>query len=162
MEALDDLIRVLDREAVVIEHVLFRLKALELLLAADEHRFLALAAEELEDAAERAGTLEAMRALAAEESAEGLGVDPGEINLSEILRVADERQRGDLVRAQLRLRGLLAELEEQANLDRDLALARIAKVRATIERLSGTPGSRYGQDGITRRSRAGGAVDERL
>lgn len=148
MEAVDELIRILDREAVVYEHVLFRLKAVELLLAAGEGRFLPDAAEELDEAIDRIGALETMRALAAEEIGETLGLEPGTCTLSDALRLADDRQRGHLLRAQVRLRELIGEVEQQAALDRDLALARVAEVRAAIERLSGVRGARYGQDGI--------------
>lgn len=164
MEALNELIRILDREAVVADHVLFRLKGLELLLAAGEHRFLPDASEELDEAIDRMGALETMRALASDEVGEALGLEPGTCTLSDVLRVADDRQRANLLRAQVRLRGLLAEMDELAALDRDLALARVAEVRAAIERLVGVRGARYGRDGIVAPSRgpASGTFDEKL
>lgn len=162
MEAVDELIRIMDREAVVFEHVLFRLKAIELLLASGEHRFLTEASEELDGAVDRIGALETMRALAAEEVAEALGLDAGECTLSDVLRVADDRQRGQLLRAQVRLKQVLAEVEAQGALGRDLALARVAEVRAAIERLSGDRGARYGQDGIVQAPRPASSFDEKL
>jgi hypothetical protein len=162
VDAVNELLRILDREAVVIEHVLFRLKAVELLLAADEHRFLAQSADELTEAVERLGALEALRAVAAERVGEAVGAAPGEVVLSDALRLADDAQRAGLLRAQLRLRGLLDELEAQAALDKDFALGRIAQVRAALERLSGAPASRYGQDGMTERMRPPSAFDQKL
>jgi hypothetical protein len=147
-DAVAELIRILDREAVVMERVLFRLKGIELLVAATEHRFLADAAKELDDAVEQLGALEGMRAMVAGGLAEALGAEAGSITLSDALRLADDRQRGDLVRLQVRLRELAGELEAQSALDRDLTLARVAQVRAALERLRDAPADRYGQDGL--------------
>lgn len=147
-DAVAELIRILDREAVVMERVLFRLKGVELLVAANEHRFLADAAKELDEAVEQLGALEGMRAMVAGGLAEALGAEAGSITLSDALRLADDRQRGNLVRLQLRLRELAEELEAQSQLDRDLTLARVAQVRAALERVRGAPADRYGQDGL--------------
>lgn len=162
MEAVNELIRILDREAVVAERALLRLKALELLLSADEHRFLSEAAREVDETVDRMGALETMRALGCEEIGQALGLEAGTCTLSDVLRMADDRQRGELLRAQSRLRALLAELERETALSRDLALARVALVRESLERLGGQPGARYGRDGIVRGPHTSGIVDERL
>lgn len=162
-DAVAELIRILDREAVVMERVLFRLKGIELLVASSEHRFLAAAAKELDAAVEQLGALEGMRAMVAGGLAEALGAEAGAVTLSDALRLADDRQRGDLLRLQLRLRGLAEELEAQGQLDRDLTLARVAQVRAALERVRGAPADRYGQDGLIQAAPSRrGEFDERL
>ncbi|HWH31231.1 MAG TPA: flagellar export chaperone FlgN [Egibacteraceae bacterium] len=162
MDAVNELRRILDRESVVVELVLFRLKAMELLLSAGEHRFLNDAAEELDQAVDRLEALETMRGLSVEELAQALGMPVEECALTDVLRLADERQRGELVTSQVRLSGLLRELEGQTALARDLALARVAAVRAALERLSRVPGSRYGRDGIVPGRGGNRSFDERL
>ena len=147
-DAVAELIQILDREAVVLERVLFRLKGIELLVASNEHRFLADAAKELDETVEQLGALEGMRAMVAGGLAEALGAEAGAVTLSDALRLADDGQRGELLRLQLRLRGLAEELEVQGQLDRDLTLARVAQVRAALERVRGAPADRYGQDGL--------------
>jgi hypothetical protein len=147
-DAVAELIRILDREAVVLERVLFRLKGIELLVAVDEHRFLSDAAKELDEAVEQLGALEAMRAMVAGGLAEALGSEAGAVTVRDAMRLADDRQRGDLLRLQLRLRELNEEMDAQAHLARDLSLARVAQIRAALERLRGAPSDRYGQDGL--------------
>lgn len=162
-DAVAELIRILDREAVVMERVLFRLKGIELLVAVDEHRFLSDAAKELDEAVEQLGALEAMRAMVAGGLAEALGSEAGAVTLADAMRLADDRQRGDLLRLQLRLRGLNEEMDAQAQLARDLSLARVAQLRAALERLRGARSDRYGQDGLIQTASSSRVeFDERL
>lgn len=69
----DQLVSLLQRQITALEAVECRLRALELLLAADEQRFVATAMAELEQASERLAALELGRALVL--SAAGLPVD---------------------------------------------------------------------------------------
>ena len=59
----DQLVTLLQRQLAAMELVEARLRTLELLLAADEQRFVAAALDELEDASERLAALELGRAL---------------------------------------------------------------------------------------------------
>jgi hypothetical protein len=58
----DEVVAVLAREQRALEHLLFRLQHARGVLAADDERFLAMAADELESAAETVRELEAARA----------------------------------------------------------------------------------------------------
>jgi hypothetical protein len=58
----DEVVAVLAREQVALEHLLFRLNHARGVLAADDERFLAMAADELESAAHNVRELEAARA----------------------------------------------------------------------------------------------------
>jgi hypothetical protein len=162
-DAVEELVRILDRAAVLMERVLFRLKGIEVLAASDEHRFLAEASRELNEALEQLGSQEAMRAMVAGALAAALGMEPGAVTMSDVMSLADDRQRGELLRLQLRLRELHEEMDAQAQLDRDLSLARVAQIRAALERLRGAPADRYGQDGLTQSSPRGRTeFDERF
>jgi hypothetical protein len=61
-EAVDEVVAVLAREQVALERLLFRLHHAKGVLAADDERFLAMAADELESAAHTVRELEAARA----------------------------------------------------------------------------------------------------
>lgn len=161
-DAVRELITILDREAVAMERVLFRLKGVEVLVAADEHRFLNDAAEELDTAVEGVAALEAMRAMVAGGLADALGAEAGAVTLTDAMRLADDRQRGELLRLQLRLKALHDELDAATQLARDLTLARVAQVRAALERLRGAPADRYGQDGLIQPGHARAEFDRRL
>ncbi|MFA9446396.1 hypothetical protein [Egicoccus sp. AB-alg6-2] len=69
----DQLVSLLQRQVAALDAVESRLRALELLLAADEQRFLGEAMHELEQASERLAALELGRALVL--SSAGLSVD---------------------------------------------------------------------------------------
>ena len=69
----DQLVTLLQRQRLALELVEARLRALELIVAADEQRFVAAALDELEAASERLAALELGRALAL--SAAGIAPD---------------------------------------------------------------------------------------
>lgn len=69
----EELAELLRREADALSRLESRLRALELVVAADEQRFVSLALEELEDASEQLAGLELARVLAL--SAAGYGPD---------------------------------------------------------------------------------------
>lgn len=70
---IDELAELLQREALALRHLEARLRALELVVAADEQRFVPLALEELEHASEQVAGLELARVLAL--STAGYGPD---------------------------------------------------------------------------------------
>jgi hypothetical protein len=67
----DEVVAVLAREQVALEHLLFRLNHAKGVLAADDERFLAMAADELETAAHTVRELEAARAAVIGGTADG-------------------------------------------------------------------------------------------
>jgi hypothetical protein len=67
----DEVVAVLAREQRALEHLLFRLHHARGVLATDDERFLAIAADELEEAAHTVRDLEAARARVVSESSPG-------------------------------------------------------------------------------------------
>lgn len=61
---IDELVELLRRQTATTEQLELRLRALELVVAADEQRFVSLALDELERASEELGALELTRVLA--------------------------------------------------------------------------------------------------
>lgn len=157
-----ELIRILEREAALIEHVLYRLKSLQLLVSADEHRFLGQSAEELHEAAEELGALDAVRALLVEDLKGRHGL-PEDANLGDLADAAGGEDRGLLHALRRRLLGLTSQLEAEAASSRSLTLSRVAEVRKLLERVAGNPGARYGTDGIVAPpSQPSRSIDRRL
>lgn len=162
MEPVQELVHILGREAIVLERVLMRLKGLELLLVTNEHRFLSNASADLDEALDLLDTWEERRTSVSRTIAASFGVDQADITVSEIIGRLTEPNRGLLLAAQVRLRELLADVVNQAGLDRDLAGAGVARVRVALERLGSAPGARYGQDGIMPRGKAPLSFDQRF
>ena len=81
----DQLVTLLQRQLAAMELVEARLRTLELLLAADEQRFVAAALDELEDASERLAALELGRALVLD--AAGF---PAEVRGEDLVAATDE------------------------------------------------------------------------
>lgn len=86
----EELAELLRREAEALARLEARLRALELVVAADEQRFVSLALEELEDASEQVAGLELARVLAL--STAGYGPDVSATELR-------SRDDGDLANA---------------------------------------------------------------
>lgn len=89
----EELAELLRREADALSRLESRLRALELVVAADEQRFVSLALEELEDASEQLAGLELARVLAL--SAAGHGPDV----TAETLISSDRSEQHQLARA---------------------------------------------------------------
>lgn len=80
---IDELTQLLERQTEAISALEARMRALELVVAAEEHRFLSIALEELETASERLAALELSRSLAF--SAAGIPADASPDDLLEHL-----------------------------------------------------------------------------
>jgi hypothetical protein len=119
----DELIELLRREIVAMELVEARLRALELLAAADEHRFLTVALDELDVAAERLAALEVGRTL----SVMSTGFTP-DVTAS---RLADSLQGEEGERLRAVVEGLRVAAE-RLTLARDRARAVVAGGREAI------------------------------
>lgn len=89
---IDELVDLLHREAAAADHVAARTRALELIVAAGERRFLGMALDELESASERLSGLELTRSLTF--VAAGLSPDMSAAEL--VAAVADPGERSML------------------------------------------------------------------
>lgn len=103
---IDELAALMQRQIVALERLENRMRTLELLMAADEERFLAAAVDELEDASERVAALELGRVLALTSA----GFSP-EVSAQELLEVPQEPSgASQLVEVLERLREVTAQV----------------------------------------------------
>jgi hypothetical protein len=116
----DDLVGVLARERRALEHLLFRLHHTRTVLTADDERFLALAADELEVAAETVRELEAARAAL---------LDAGSGTLRDLAAGAPEPYGSLLHDHRVALGRLAGEIGALLESTQDLAADRLADVR---------------------------------
>lgn len=129
---IDDVAQLLWRETQAVETVEARLRALELLAAAGEDRFVAVALDELDSASERLASLELGRVVAL--TGAGLGPDVTASELSDLLDDGAEALRPAL----------------------DALGAAAARMEDARERARAVVG--HGVDEITRRLEASGAL----
>jgi hypothetical protein len=132
----DELVALLQRQRDALELLESRLRALELLVAADEQRFVAAALDELEDASERLAALELGRVLVLDSA--GYGPD---LAAEELVReVADADVAARFVAVVDRMRLAVARV----GIARERALAVIRpdaeQVRARLEAASAYAG----------------------
>ncbi|MFP4634398.1 MAG: hypothetical protein ACLFRD_00935 [Nitriliruptoraceae bacterium] len=95
----DELVDLLARQTDAIATLEARLRALELVVAADEHRFVPIALEELEAAAEQLAALELTRMLAFDMA--GIGIDASPDQLLEHASARYERASVEVLRVRL-------------------------------------------------------------
>lgn len=87
----DELVQLLERQTGAVRSLEGRLRALELLVAAREQRFVSFALEELEQAAEHLAALELGRAMVMDTA--GFGAD---VRASQLVEAADPELAGQL------------------------------------------------------------------
>jgi hypothetical protein len=133
---IEELVTLVQRQVAALELVESRLRALELLVAADEQRFVSAALDELEAASERLAALELGRVLSV--TAAGFAVDVAASELLEAAEDPDLASRFGVILDGMRL------AVARVGLARDRALAVIdagaADVRARLEAASAYAG----------------------
>lgn len=120
---IEDLYRLLTRQVAAVDAIESRLRALELVVAADERRFVAIALDELESASEDLAALELARSLAMMSA--GLSPDLSATDL--LARIPDADDRALLASVIDQLRGSTWRLEEARERTRQIV------GRATVE-----------------------------
>jgi hypothetical protein len=120
---IEELYRLLTRQVAAVDAIESRLRALELVVAADERRFVAIALDELESASEDLAALEVARSLAM--MAAGLSPDLSANDL--LARIPDADDRALLASVIDQLRGSTWRLEEARERTRQIV------GRATVE-----------------------------
>jgi hypothetical protein len=129
----DELVELLRRQVAALEMLEGRLRTLELLAAAGEQRFVAVAFDELELAAERVGALELIRAL----SMADMGLDP-DASAEQVVAATDGGEEGPVAAA--------------------VRMLRVAAERAGVARERARLVVSDGYDEISRRLEASGAL----
>ena len=118
---MDDVLAVLDREARALEHLLFRLQHARGVLVAADERFIGLAADELEVAAETVRELEACRAAVIDGAA-------GTVTLRTLACGADEPHSTLLHEHRAALGRLAGEVGALLESTQELATDRLAEL----------------------------------
>ncbi len=126
---IQELYQLLHRQTVAVETLEGRLRALELVVAADERRFVALALDELERASEQLSALELARSLALTSA----GMSP-DVNARDLLRaIEDEGDRTLLAGVIDRLRVATSRLEAAQQRARIVVGSSATELRSRID-----------------------------
>ena len=126
---IEELYQLLHRQTVAVETLEGRLRALELVVAADERRFVAVALDELESASEQLSALELTRTLALTTA----GMSP-DISARDLLaNIRDEGERTLLAGVIDRLRQATVRLEDARERARVVVGRSASDLRARID-----------------------------
>jgi hypothetical protein len=143
---MEELARLLNRERMLLELLLFKLVSLRQLLLASEVRFLPWAAEEVDRATAKVREAELRRSLAVEDLSVNLRPDgsraptvstPSPVTLKTLAESAPEPWRTIFAEHRRAFLELAADLEDAVSATRRLALSGGAAVSATLDRLTG-------------------------
>ena len=136
---MDMLARLLNRERLLLELLVFKLVELRQLLSIGETRFLGWAAEETERAVEAVREIELERAVLVTAVAAESGLTENEASLSALIDVAPEPYRTLLEEDRLALTALSAEVAEVLATTRTLADAGSEAISEILGRVDATP-----------------------
>ena len=132
LEALADL---LGRERTLLDVLVYRLVELRALLVSGDGRFLAWAAEEVEDATSAVRAAELQRAMLVADLAETLGASPDTLTLGVLVDLADPPWRALLGDHRTALLALSAEVDDHSSAVRRLAHTTSDAVASRLERV---------------------------
>jgi hypothetical protein len=132
MTELELLVDLLGRERTLLDVLVYRLVELRALLVSSETRFLAWAAEEVEDATAAVRAAELSRAMLVSQMAEAWGLLEETLTLSLLIEMADPPWRALLQDHRLALAALTAEVDDHASAVRRLARTTTDSVAAVL------------------------------
>lgn len=145
---LEGLADTLWQERHMVERLLYRMVVARLLLAADEHRFVAAAMDEVEEVVDALRAAEARRTHALLEVADRLEVPVEDLTLAEVTRRAPVAMRTVLEDHRKAFLELTAEIEETAAANRQLASSALGRVQRSLDALAGAnPATTYDATG---------------
>jgi hypothetical protein len=136
MGELEELVELLGRERELLDVLVFRLVELRALLVSGEGRYLAWAAEEVEDATAAVRGAELNRALLVSRIAESRDALDEELTLAVLVDLADPPWRALLQDHRSALAVLAAEVDDQASAVRRLARTTTDSVAALLAQVS--------------------------
>jgi hypothetical protein len=140
MTELELLVDLLGRERTLLDVLVYRLVELRALLVsanAGHGRFLAWAAEEVEDATAAVRAAELSRAMLVSEMAQGWGLLEETLTLAVLIETADPPWRALLQDHRCALAALTAEVDDHASAVRRLARTTTDSVAAVLARVGG-------------------------
>jgi hypothetical protein len=137
MTELELLVEVLGCERTLLDVLVYRLVELRALLVSGDGRFLAWAAEEVEDATSAVRAAELSRAILISEMAEARGLLEETLTLAVLVETADPPWRALLQDHRLALAALTAEVDDHASAVRRLARTTTDAVAAVLAQVGG-------------------------
>jgi hypothetical protein len=147
---LEDLADTLWQERHMVELLLFKLVTAKLLLAADEHRFVGAAVDEVTEVVEALRGAEGRRVAALQSVADRLEIPVEDLTLSEVVRRAPAPMNHVFRDHRDAFLGMTREIEETASANRQLASAALGRVRRSLDALTGaSPVTTYNAAGTT-------------
>jgi hypothetical protein len=135
---LEGLADTLWHERHVVEALLYRMTTARLLLAADEHRFVSVVMDEVEQVVAALHTAEEQRVQALARVAAQLGTPTEELTLPELARRAPAALRTVFEDHRRAFLDLTTEVEETAAANRQLASGALGRVQRSLDALAGT------------------------
>lgn len=145
---LEGLADTLWQERHMVEALLYRMVTAKLLLAADEHRFVSAAMDEVEHVVDQLRDAEHDRLAALVEVANRMEVPVEDLTLAEIARRAPAAMRMVFDDHRTAFLDLTAEIEQTADANRQLASSALGRLQRSLDALSGAgPASTYNAAG---------------
>lgn len=141
------LVGVINRECVLLQHLVFKLRSAEMLANAGEARFITLISDEVDSAALDLGAIEVARALLVADVTHQLGI-PDDATLLELTEHAPEEIFTPLQQARSRLIDLMEELDDAARAATGAVTDRLDEVHTSLDTMQlseiGGISDRYG------------------
>lgn len=137
--SLERLADTLGAERRVVEYLLFKLVSAKLLLAADEHRFVPPALDEVERVVAALRDAERERTAALTVTAREWGIPARDLSLSELVRTSPEPMATVFREHQAAFTALAEEIEETAADNRRLATSALTQVQQALDALTAPP-----------------------
>lgn len=134
---LEELADILWQERHLVEALLYRLVVARLLLAADEHRFVAAAIDEVEDVVHALRRAERDRSDTLSAVAEHLEVPVDDLTLADIARRAPRSLQPVFADHREAFLALIAEIEQAAEANRHLASSALRRLQRLLGALTG-------------------------
>lgn len=122
----------------MVESLLYRMVVAKLLLAADEHRFVAAAIDEVEDVVDALRHAEQDRLDALLAVADRLQVPVEDLTLAEVARLAPASMRSVFTDHRDAFLALTTEIEQTAEANRRLASSALARLQRSLDALAGS------------------------
>lgn len=147
------LVGLLNREARLLERLVFKLAETELLTAAGESRFMGLILDEVDDVSKDLGGIEVARSMLVADLCDALGLQD-DISLHELIAYAPADTSPLLDELRDRMIAAANEVTEIAAQGSSTTQAQLDRVSSTLERLEPTiaGGDRYNEFGQQRRA----------
>lgn len=152
---LEGLADTLWQELHMVESLLYRMVVAKLLLAADEHRFVSAAIDEVEDVVGNLRQAEQHRLDALTAVADRLEVPVEDLTLAEITRLAPAPMRPVFADHRDAFLALTTEIEQTAEANRHLASTALGRLQRSLDALAGVdPAATYNAAGQPDRAAA--------